>query len=170
MYKSKACSNFISRNACGYEPIKDGWTVKSIKIDQTRLTLKFEFTVSADQWTLGAQLPATRYLQDPVSPYTAYPDDYLIVEDVTVVKSAVDTMMDSAAAPATAAVSTIQAMIMFVSIPQAFVLMKVLQTLDYYVYIECKYPSNFAKFLDMITGTALEYIPNFFQFLIDDEG
>ena len=105
-----------------------------------------------------------------MSRYTAYPDDYLIVEDVTVVKSAVDTMMDSAAAPATAAVSMVQGLIMIVSVPQAFLLMKILQTLDYYVYIECKYPSNFAKFLDMITGTALEYIPNFFQFLVDDQG
>ena len=152
------------------EPIKDGWSVKSIKIDQTKLILKFEFTVSADQWTLGAQLPATRYLQDPVSPYTAYPEDYLIVEDVTVVKSALDTMMDSASAPATAAVSTVQGIIMIVSIPQAFVLMKVLQTLDFYVYIECKYPSNFAKFLDMITSSVVDYLPNFFTFLIDGEG
>ena len=59
---------------------------------------------------------------------------------------------------------------MTVSLPQAFLLMKLLQALDFYIYIECEYPSNFAKFLDMITGTALEYIPNFFQFLIDDEG
>ena len=152
------------------EPIKDGWSVKSIKIDQSKLILKLEFTVSADQWTLGAKLPSPRYLRDPVSPYTAYPDDYLIVEDVTVVKSAVDTMMDSAAAPATATMSMIQGMIMLVSIPQAFVLMKVLQTLDFYVYIECKYPSNFAKFLDMITNSVFDYIPNFFAFLIDDDG
>ena len=99
--------NYYESGFTDCEPIKDGWTVKSIKIDQTKLILKLEFTVSADQWTLGAKLPATRYLQDPVSPYTAYPDDYLIVEDVTVVKSAVDTMMDSAAAPATAAMTVL---------------------------------------------------------------
>ena len=152
------------------QQILEGWTIKHIKLDGSKMSIKFEFTVSAANWTLGAKLPSKRYLRDPESPYTAYPDDYLIVEDVTVVKSAVDTMMDSAAAPATATVSTLQGMIMIVSIPQAFMLMKILQTLDYYVYIECKYPSNFAKFLDMITSSAIDYLPNFFAFLIDDEG
>ena len=144
--------------------------MKSIKFDNTKLSIRLEFIISADQWTLVAKLPTKYYLRDPVTPYTAYPDDYLIVEDVTVVKSAVDTMMDSAAAPATAAVSTVQGLIMIVSVPQAFLLMKILQTLDYYVYIECKYPSNFAKFLDMITNSVFDYLPNFFAFLIDDDG
>ena len=152
------------------QQLSEGWTIKHIKLDGSKLSIKFEFTVSAAGWTLGAKLPSKRYLRDPESPYTAYPEDYLIVEDVTVVKSALDTMMDSASAPATAAVSTVQGMIMMVSIPQAFMLMKILQTLDYYVYIECKYPSNFAKFLDMITSSAIDYLPNFFAFLIDDDG
>lgn len=59
---------------------------------------------------------------------------------------------------------------MTVSLPQAFLLMKLLQALDFYIYIDCKYPSNFAKFLDMITNSVFDYMPNFFGPLIDDQG
>ena len=48
--------------------------------------------------------------------------------------------------------------------------MKLLQALDFYIYIECEYPSNFAKFLDMITNSVFDYMPNFFTPLIDDQG
>lgn len=48
--------------------------------------------------------------------------------------------------------------------------MHMLVTLDYYIYIDCKYPSNFAKFLEMITNTAFEYMPNFFVPVIDEDG
>ena len=58
-----------------------------------------------------------KHLRDQTNLYRVYPEDYLIVEDVTVVKSALDTMMDSASAPATAALTAIQTTIMLVSIP-----------------------------------------------------
>ena len=45
--------------------------------------------------------------------------------------------------------------------------MKVMETIDYYIYINCKYPTNFANFLKMISNSAFDYVPNFFNSLTD---
>ena len=131
------------------------------------MKVKFIGNDSLEKATVVVKAPSKGWWVSTDNMLTVYPDDYLIVEDVTVVKSAVDTMMDSAAAPATAAMTVVQAFLMTVSIPQAFLLLKILQTMDFYIYINCLYPSNFAKFLDMITNSVFDYIPNFFKFLID---
>ena len=45
-----------------------------------------------------------------------------------------------------------------------------METIDYYIYINCKYPTNFANFLKMISNSAFDYVPNFFDSLTDEEG
>ena len=48
--------------------------------------------------------------------------------------------------------------------------MKVFQTIDFYVYIDCDYPSNFSKFLEIISKNIMDYVPNFLGALADDDG
>ena len=76
------------------------------------MKVKFEGEDSLDRATVIVRAPWNGWWAASDSNLAVYPDDYLIVEDVTVVKSAVDTMMDSAAAPATAAMIVVQALIM----------------------------------------------------------
>ena len=71
------------------------------------MKVKFEGEDSLDRATVIVRAPKNGWWAASSNNLTVYPDDYLIVEDVTVVKSAVDTMMDSAAAPATAAMTVL---------------------------------------------------------------
>jgi hypothetical protein len=99
-----------------------------------------------------------------------YLRSHLVAENITIIKSAFDAAMQSAATATSASVGGIQLLFMVISLPQAFILMKILQTLDYYIYIDCKHPSNFAQFLKMITSSAIDFIPNLFEWAEDDEG
>ena len=89
------------------------------------MRVKFKGKESFDQGTIVVRSPMLGWWTASGNNLIVYPEDYLIVEDVTVVKSALDTMMDSASAPATAAMTAVQTAIMTVSVPQAFLLMKI---------------------------------------------
>ena len=115
-------------------------------------------------------MPSRGFIFNKQQPKVVYPSRYLIIENIKIIVTALDGMMQKGQAPATAALTAVQAVVMAVSVPQAFILMKVMQTIDYYIYINCKYPSNFAKFLQMITNSAFDYMPNFFESLVDEEG
>ena len=71
------------------------------------MKVKFEGEDSLDRATVIVRAPKNGWWAASGNNLTVYPEDYLIVEDVTVVKSALDTMMDSASAPATAAMTVL---------------------------------------------------------------
>ena len=58
---------------------------------------------------------------------------------------------------------------MVASSTQAFLIIKIMQTLDFYVYLDVLTPSNFVLFLQMITQNVLTIIPNFFAVLADND-
>ena len=103
-------------------------------------------------------------------PNIVYPEDYLIVEDVTVVKSALDTMLASMKEPSKVVVASVQAAIMAISMPQAVVLMKVFQSIGYYIYLDCLHPQNFARLLEMISESPFDLMPNIFKNMFIDDG
>ena len=103
-------------------------------------------------------------------PNIVYPEDYLIVEDVTVVKSALDTMLASMTEPSKVVVASVQAAIMAISMPQAVVLMKVFQSIGYYIYLDCLHPQNFARLLEMISESPFDLMPNIFKNMFIDDG
>lgn len=71
------------------------------------MKVKFEGEDSLDRATVIVRAPKNSWWAASGYNLAVYPEDYLIVEDVTVVKSALDTMMDSASAPATAAMTVL---------------------------------------------------------------
>lgn len=96
-----------------------------------------------------------------------YYKDYLIHRDINVIKTTIDDILKKGEVPTVVLMSSVQTGIMLFSIPQAFILMKILQTLDFYIYIDCKHPPNFTAFLRLITSTPINFIPNLFEPLVD---
>ena len=119
---------------------------------------------------LVVRFDKAKFIQAVENRSVAFFEDHLLVENVTVIRSAFDAAMESAATATAATIGAVQTGFMLISLPQAFILMKILQTLDYYVYLDCKHPSNFAQFLQMMTNNLLNYLPNAFEWLEDDEG
>jgi hypothetical protein len=109
-------------------------------------------------------------LQKLEDPTVAIFSRVLVYAPVDYIFIGVDKAMEAAKAPARATVSSITSILFFISIPQALVLMKVFQTIDYYIYIDCDYPTNFSKFLEMMNNNLLDMLPNIFQAFSDEEG
>lgn len=55
-----------------------------------------------------------------------------------------------------------------VSLPMAFVLLKIFQMIDFMVLFNVKHPRNLSLFLSILSQSALDDIPNLFKFLSDD--
>ena len=49
-------------------------------------------------------------------------------------------------------------------------ILRLLNSLDLYVYIDLDYPSNYDSVLKMMSSNIMDYLPNIFESLTDDEG
>jgi len=152
------------------DPVTSSWSLKSIEIASNSLQVQLAVSETIEKKTLLIRFDSPYFLQSKLKAKTSYPKSYLILEDISVIKSKFDGMMESAATPTKASIALLQLFLMSISLPQAFILMKLLQTLDYYVYINCEFPSNFSAFLQIVASSALDYVPNMFVSLDDGEG
>ena len=133
-----------------------------------RISLKFKETVK--NATLALIFRRKFMLQKANDPSVAIDVRILTTADINFIFTDMDIAMENAKTAAHTAVTAITALLFILSIPQALVLMKVFQTIDYYIYIDCEYPTNFSKFLEMINKNLVDMLPNIFKFMIDDEG
>ena len=152
------------------QQVTDGWKVSSVKISQNRLLVQLTVTSTLTGLTMGVRFDQAAYLIGARDASQFFTPNYLVADKISIVKTSFDQALSAVATPAAASMTTVQLALMGVSIPQAFVLLKIMQTLDYYIYINCDLPTNFQAFLQLITNNALQYIPNAFSFLSDDEG
>jgi hypothetical protein len=95
---------------------------------------------------------------------------YLISCNINLIVTKMDSVLQGSAGAVSATVTSLTTLLMILSVPQAFILMKVFQTIDFYVYIDSQHPSNFATFLEIISKNIMDYIPNVFEFAADNEG
>jgi hypothetical protein len=133
-----------------------------------RISLKFSDTTKAA--TIAVVMKSKYLLQKSGDPTVAINSRIFAFAPIDYIYTNMDKAMESAKAPARAAVTSITTILFIISIPQALVLMKVFQTIDYYIYIDCDYPTNFSKFLEMISKNILDMLPNIFEVFSDDEG
>ena len=75
------------------EPVSSKWGIESFKVQGDKLILGLKITETINEGTLVLKFKESGFIYAALETGTVYPDDYLIVEDVTVVKSAVDTML-----------------------------------------------------------------------------
>ena len=147
-----------------------GWSVKSISHEAKTLEVLLKVEESLLHQTLVVTFDEEGFVLCKSLPKCVYPKHYLILEDISVIKSKFDGVLESAATAAQVTMISVQGLMLLFAAPQAFILLKVLQTLDYYVFIQCDFPSNFAAFLKLVTVTGLDLLPNMFEGLVDDEG
>ena len=72
---------------------------------------------SIESATLLVWIPAKGYIRNKQQSFSVYPLNYLIIEDVKVIKTKLDGMMEAGQAPATAALTAVQTTVMIVSVP-----------------------------------------------------
>ena len=147
-----------------------GYTFESILIKEDSLRVKISVTETISNATFAIrfkQLPAI-ISQSDVN--TVFKDQVIVVEDINLIYTALDKAMAQSAASVGAAVTSISTLILLLSIPQAFILMKLFQMIDFYIYIDCDFPTNFSAFLAIMSQGIMDMMPNFFEKLADDKG
>lgn len=58
---------------------------------------------------------------------------------------------------------------MIISLGASIALIKIFQMMDFMLYFEVKHPSNFIRFLELMSSNFLGDFPNIFRFLVDDD-
>lgn len=144
--------------------------IKSVSIRSNTLRIQLKITQTVESGTSVLILPAKYKIQKVGDPSVAIYVRAIEISPINYIITDMEKAMEQAQKPVSTAVTTITTLLLIISIPQAFVLMKVFQTIDYYIYIDCIYPTNFSAFLQMISKDLLGMIPNIFTFMADDEG
>lgn len=120
----------LAAEGSGLAPINcskvEGWSYKSSYFSDQKLIFKIDGKLTIKQVTMVVRFPKRRWLVSPSDNLTIFEPDYLLISNMSIIVSDLEGAFESAGTPTTAALSFLQAAIMLVSIPQAFVLMKVL--------------------------------------------
>ena len=147
-----------------------GYTLDSPTVSGSKLKVKVISEQTINDATFTLRFRTTPALCSNAGKHIVWNQSLLLLESVNLIVTGLDRAMEAIAAPMSSTVAGISTLIMLVSIPQAMILMKVFQLLDYYIYIECDYPSNFSKFLEIISQTVMDYVPNLLRHFADEDG
>jgi hypothetical protein len=141
------------------------------KVIATADTLRFDLVISGQVKNLVLVLAFGKLnaIESDSGSKATYSPHFAIVENVNVVSTEFDKSVAQIKSPATTAMSTATSTLMVASAPQAFILMKIFQNLDFYVFLDILLPPNFIAFLDMITTNFMDIMPNFYEKLVEDD-
>src|SRR3990167_9409956 len=95
---------------------------------------------------------------------------FVVASPLNLILTNLDSSLASASSTVSGSVTVLTSLLFMVSIPQAFILMKVFQTIDFYIYIDCEYPTNFSRMLEIFSQNLLDFVPNLLEPLADEEG
>jgi hypothetical protein len=144
-------------------------TVKSVV--PTADTLRFDLLIDGEAKDLNLVLAFGKLnaIKSSSEANTAYSPHFAVVEHITVISTNFDQSVAAVQAPAATAVTATTSTLMIASAPQAFVLMKIFQSLDFYVYLNILIPPNFVAFLSILTSNIMEIMPNIFEMFVGDD-
>ena len=148
----------------------DSFKVVSIKIEGDSIRINLDFQAEVKEACLVMRIARAEAITAENKPHIILKQNTVVVPGITVLKSSMDSILQNSAANVQATVNTLTTAFLFISLPQAFILMKVFKTVDYYIYIECDYPVNFGKFLEVISKDVMDYVPNLITQFSDDYG
>ena len=148
----------------------DSFKVVSIELKGNILKIKLDFTSSIKAATFVIRFKSPALIHQIGNKRKVLIEQQIVVSPVDFIMTSLDAALQQAQAPVQTTVSTVTTAFFLLSIPQAFLLMKVFQTVDYYIYIDCDYPINFSKFLDIISKDVMDYLPNILERFADDDG
>jgi hypothetical protein len=144
-------------------------TVKSVI--PTADTLRFDLLIDGEAKDLNLVLAFGKLnaIKSSSEANTAYSPHFAVVEHITVISTNFDQSVAAVQAPAATAVTATTSTLMIASAPQAFVLMKIFQSLDFYVFLNILIPPNFVAFLSMLSSNFMEIMPNIFEMFVGDD-
>lgn len=145
-------------------------SIKKIEINDKKILIRLESKENVNKGTMAIRLKVKEALTDPTDPHATFSKRLITVPNIMIYTSKAEQVMEASAGAMQSTLAVFSFSAFLVSIPQAFVLMKLFQTVDFYVFIDCIYPSNFSKFIDIISKNVLDLIPNIFEALTDEEG
>ena len=146
------------------------FSVSDFVVQGGRLRVKTKVTTTTKDATLVVRFKSVPGLHQAGNKHNTYPERVLVADKVNVVVTQFDGALNSAASGVKSTVTTATSAMFLISLPQAFILMKVFQTVDFYIFIDCEYPPNFSKFLELISKNVMDFVPNVFEDLADDDG
>lgn len=147
-----------------------GYSISSVRLldDSIRIKINADETIKDGTFVLMFKsLPAVVSAENKTRVLQEF---YLVTENVNIVVTGLDKALGASQAAATAAVATASSLLLIVALPQAFVLMKLFESIDFYIYIDGDYPPNFSKFLAILSQGLMDLMPNIFESLADEEG
>lgn len=147
-----------------------GCSIVSSTLKDTMLIVKIKADSSITDATLAVKFNQSPPLIQQTGPEAYLDTDYITQGKITMLVTGLDKGLESSKGAVSSAVSSASIVIFLVSVPQAFVLMKLFQTIDFYIYINCEYPSNFSKFLEILSQGIMDQMPNFFESWADEDG
>ena len=147
-----------------------GVNILSAVVKDTVLVVKIDASSSIYDCSFAIKFKQERALVDPSNADSFYDSTYIVVDRVSLLVTDMDKGLDNAKGAMSSTVNVLTLLLLLISVPQAFVLMKLFQTIDFYIYIDCDFPSNFSKFLEIFSQGIMDMMPNFFAGLTDDDG
>ncbi len=148
----------------------DTFKVVSISIEGQSIRINLHFQTQIKRACLALRISRDQAITAKGKPDVVLFQAVFVIPDIIVLESSLDAVLQNSASKVQATVNTLTTAFLFISLPQAFILMRVFKTVDYYIYIECDYPGNFAKFLEVISKDVMDYVPNLIVKFSDDYG
>lgn len=136
--------------------------VKVKNVQATGTVLKFDISTEGEikNETLVMSFGKYKAVQDSSDPGATYYEHFVAIDGVSLVSTKFDKQMKAAQEPAQVVMGAATSVLIIASAPQAFVVMKILQSLDFYVYLDCMLPTNFVAFLRTMTSTFFDMLPS----------
>ena len=147
-----------------------GARITNIFTKDNQLNIVFEARKSIIKGVMILKLRSMYLIRGPYESRKIYLSDTIIFENIEFITSEFDNQVKSIKGGMTAGVGMASTFVTLLSLPQAFILFKVFQTLDIYIFVDVEYPKNFEAFFKIISKTVIDYIPGLYEFLADDEG
>lgn len=159
------------------DEILQGYTLIKINIEElpkiynkNGVVVKINIKEGIENGLLVVRFKKINSLVRADSAFAFYEKQYLLARDIDYFYSKTDAAMEEAAVGTSTSVGAGVAILSLISTPQALLLAKLMQTIDIYLLIDIMYPTNFERLASMITSDPMDYIPNIFEGLTDNEG
>ena len=147
-----------------------GVNILSAVVKDTVLVVKIDASSTVKDATFIIKFNTTPALIGQDNPDSFVNADYLAQDNLRVIVTELDKGLESSKGAVSSTVASVSLVLFLISIPQAFILMKLFQTIDFYIYIDCDFPSNFSKFLEILSQGIMDMMPNFFSAWADEDG
>ena len=141
--------------------------VVGITVEQNRLMFKLKVKpIEVENASLLVNFGASNSIWANDDSEKRYEPSFVTISNVTITRTSLDEILASMKGGVGATVAATTSIFLLASSTQGFFIIKIMQTVEIYVYINVFVPANFVLFMQMMTQNALTLVPNIFESLI----